>query len=390
MNFKFLLKFKIHNMTRYCITCTQNKVEKPTTAKFNIKGEKPKYCKKHSTDSMINTGDPPCHCEKSKPSYNIPGEKAMYCKNCKSDNMINVKSKMCIECKTKKPSFNYLNLSPDYCGNCKKDGMVNVNNKKCAADGCLSAPNFNLSGKKGGAYCSLHAPDGYVDVNHPKCLEPTCSLSPSYNISGNKIPIYCSQHAKSNMIDVKHPLCKLCNLFYVGSNNMENFCYSCYIYTYPDKSIARNHLVKEKFIVEYLKNLYPQYDWKYNKFVNSCAKYRPDLLADFGTHIIIVEIDEHQHENYMIECENKRIMDILYEFARPLIVLRINPDSYKIENKLYSGIFKKSKDGSLIVNETIWNERSKLIESTFKDVINPPNEMLTSIKLFFNVNTEKC
>jgi hypothetical protein len=51
---------------------------------------------------------------------------------------------------------------------------------------------------------------------------------------------------------------------------------------------------------------------------------------------------------------------------------------------------KNQNLGSLIVNETIWNERSKLIESTFKDVINPPNEMLTSIKLFFNANIEKC
>jgi hypothetical protein len=384
MNFKFPPKFKNNNMTRYCVTCTENKVEKPKYAKFNVKDEKPKYCKSHSTDNMMYVNDPLCKCKKSKACYNIPGEKAMYCKSCKSENMINVKSKMCVECKTKKPSFNFPNLAPDFCNNCKKDGMVNVNNKKCETNDCSLAPNFNLPGKKGGIYCSAHAPNGYVDVNHPKCLELTCSKAPSYNISGNKIPIYCAEHAKFNMIDVKHPLCKLCNLFYIRSNSMENLCYNCYIYTYPDKPIARNHLVKEKFIVEYLKNLYPHYDWKYNKFVNSCAKYRPDLLVDLGTHVVIVEIDEHQHENYMIECENKRIMDILFEFARPLVVFRINPDSYKEEKKLYSGIFKKSKDGTLIVNNTIWNERSKLIESTFKNVIEKPTEMLTSIKLFFN------
>jgi hypothetical protein len=297
---------------------------------------------------------------------------------------------MCVECKIKKPSFNFPKLAPDYCNTCKKESMVNVNNKQCATDNCLSAPNFNLPGKKGGIYCSIHAPSGYIDVNHPKCLDPTCSKAPSYNISGNKTPIYCAEHAKSNMIDVKHPLCKLCNLFYIRPNIMENLCYNCYIHTYPDKPIARNHLVKEKFIVDFLKQLYPKYDWKYNKFINSCAKYRPDLLVDFGTHIVIVEIDEYQHltENY-IECDNKRILDILSEFARPLVVLRINPDSYKDEKKSYSGIFKKGKDGTLNVNNTIWNERSELIASTFKNLVEPPNEILTNIKLFFNTDIEK-
>jgi hypothetical protein len=54
-------------MTRYCVTCIENKVEKPIKATFNVKGEKPKYCKKHSTDDMRNTSDPLCYCEKSKP-----------------------------------------------------------------------------------------------------------------------------------------------------------------------------------------------------------------------------------------------------------------------------------------------------------------------------------
>jgi hypothetical protein len=41
-----------------------------------------------------------------------------------------------------------------------------------------------------------------------------------------------------------------------------------------------------------------------------CSKKRPDLFIDFGSHCLIIEIDENRHTNYA--CEQKRMI-LLYE-----------------------------------------------------------------------------
>ena len=53
------------------------------------------------------------------------------------------------------------------------------------------------------------------------------------------------------------------------------------------------------------------------------------MFLDFGSHIIIIEIDENQHTSYEEICENKRTMEISQDFGfRPIIFIRFNPDSY--------------------------------------------------------------
>lgn len=385
-------------MARNCITCKKNGVEKPKTATFNKKGDEPLYCKIHSSEGMVNTKDPMCKkCSESKPSYNFSGLKPEFCDGCKEEGMINVQSKKCVDCKTNKPSFNVPGKAPDYCGKCVKKNnytnMVNVNNKKCAfvfpdKSRCIKNPLFNLPGKKGGMYCSSHAPDGYVDVFHSKCIyedkEGKCNSSPSYNFKGEKEFLYCAKHAKDGMIDIKHPLCKLCNLMYVNESiENEGLCFSCFAFTYPENATIKNFLIKERFIVNYLRDNHPEYTWKYNKFLNSCAKYRPDLLLDLGTHVVIIEIDEHQHntEHYK-DCDFKRSLDILAELARPLIMLRINPDAYSNNGIKHKPIFKNVKK-QLTRDDKIWGERKVIIDSAFEKCKDTPTDLFTQVNLFF-------
>lgn len=382
-------------MARYCITCRDE--GKKTTATFNKKGEQPLYCKNHSPKGAVNTKDPVCKkCDEHKPSYNFPGLKAEVCEGCKEPNMINVGSKKCIDCKKSKPSFNIVGKAPDYCGKCAQnyENMVNVNNKKCAHtfdDGkrCQNNPLFNLPGKKGGVYCSNHAPDGYIDMYHSKCIykenDVQCNNSPSYNYKGKKELLYCASHALDGMIDVKHPLCKLCNLNYINASCIDDMCLSCYSFMNPDDPKVTNFLVKEKFLVNYLKTTWPEYTWKYNKFLNTCAKYRPDLLLDMGTHVVIIEIDEHQHnaENYK-DCDLKRSLDILAELARPLIMLRINPDKYMSrDGKKHKPIFKNVRK-QLVLDKAVWDERKVEIDAKFKECITKPTEIFTQVNLFFD------
>lgn len=383
-------------MTKHCIECKELGLPNPTTASFNFADKQPIYCKKHKKEGMINIKDPLCFCKKGKPTFNIPGKKAEYCKGCKKPNMVNVGSKKCIDCKKSKPSFNVIGKAPDYCGKCAKnyENMVNVNNKKCAHtfdDGkkCQNNPLFNLPGKKGGVYCSSHAPDGYVDMYHSKCIytenDIQCTNSPSFNYKGEKELLYCASHALDGMIDVKHPLCKLCNLNYINASCIDGMCLSCYSFMNPDDPKVTNFLVKEKFLVNYLKTTWPEYTWKYNKFLNTCAKYRPDLLLDMGTHVVIIEIDEHQHnaQNYK-DCDLKRSLDILAELARPLIMLRINPDKYMSKDgKKHKPLFKNVKK-KLVLDEKVWDERRVEIDARFKECIAKPTEFFTQVNLFFD------
>jgi hypothetical protein len=189
------------------------------------------------------------------------------------------------------------------------------------------------------------------------------------------------------MVDVKHPLCKLCDYVYIQeSNGYEDMCVSCYAFTYPNKEIVTNFLVKERFIVNYLKDKYSKYTWTHNKTISSCIKYRPDLLLDLGTHVVIIEIDEHQHNtNLYKECDLKRTMDILAEIARPVIMLRINPDNYvdKDKKKKHKSMFKKSGK-KLVIDNAVWKERQVVIDETFAKCIDVPTELLTHIELFFD------
>jgi hypothetical protein len=314
--------------------------------------------------------------------------------------MINVVSKKCLDCGEIKPSFNVAGEKKAlYCGGCvvknKRVNMVNVNNKKCAfifpdKSQCGNNPGFNLPGKKGGVYCSIHAPNDYVDVFHSKCIykdeKGKCNFSPSYNYKGEKELLYCSNHYLDGMVNVKHALCKLCNLIHVNkSSDNEGLCFSCFAFTYPESTTVKNFLVKERFIVNYLKKKHPEYSWKYNKFINSCAKYRPDLLLDLGTHIVIIEIDEHQHNTELYkDCDLKRTFDILAELARPLIMLRINPDAYSDNGIKHKPIFKNVRK-QLVLDEKIWNERRSVIDTTFEKCRIEPTEMFTQMDLFFNL-----
>ena len=48
------------------------------------------------------------------------------------------------------------------------------------------------------------------------------------------------------------------------------------------------------------------------KITGGCSRRRPDVAIDLYTHIIILECDEEQHQNY--NCENKRVMEIFQDF----------------------------------------------------------------------------
>lgn len=171
----------------------------------------------------------------------------------------------------------------------------------------------------------------------------------------------------------------------------EDYCLFCYVNLFPDKEITRNYKTKEKDVIDRIIDKYPNFTWICDKKVEGgCSKRRPDLLLDMGTHIIIVEIDEHGHTNYDCSCENKRLMEISQDLNfRPIVFIRFNPDEYidKNGNKIKSCWKLNKATGLMNIDPkkcVEWNDRiNTLTEQINYWTVNASEKMIEIIELFY-------
>jgi hypothetical protein len=153
----------------------------------------------------------------------------------------------------------------------------------------------------------------------------------------------------------------------VGNNKYDKYCFRCYIHLFPHKPVCKNYKTKEYAVVEFVKNNFENYDWIHDKkIVDGCSSKRPDILLDLGYQVLVIEIDENQHETYDSSCENKRLMllcqDVNY---RPVIFIRFNPDGYYNGNKKITGCFGFGKNGICRVknNKKVeWKDRLNILK----------------------------
>ena len=186
----------------------------------------------------------------------------------------------------------------------------------------------------------------------------------------------------------KTPLCELRK-----SKKYEGYCLRCFAHTFPDKPISRNYKTKEREVVEFIKKEFPDYSWKYDKIIqDSCSNKRPDIFLDLGYQIIIIEIDENQHNtsNYETSCEHKRIMQLSKDVGeeRSIIFIRFNPDNYVKNNiKITSCWGLDEKRVLLIKKKKEWLERLDTLKNQIIYWCNPHNKSSKTIEikyLFFN------
>ena len=117
------------------------------------------------------------------------------------------------------------------------------------------------------------------------------------------------------------------------------YCSFCYVHLFPDEPIAHNYKTKERTVVDYILAKFPMYTWTSDrKISDGCSRRRPDIIADLGYQVIIIEIDENQHTGYDCTCENKRLMEISQDVGhRPIIFIRFNPDDYIQQDEKQDG-----------------------------------------------------
>jgi hypothetical protein len=99
---------------------------------------------------------------------------------------------------------------------------------------------------------------------------------------------------------------------------------------FPSDPLVRNHKTKERAVVDFVKECYPDRSWVFDKTIEGgCSKRRPDIVLDMGSEVLIIEVDEWQHKSHDCICENKRTMELFDDSgSRPIVLIRFNPDKY--------------------------------------------------------------
>ena len=224
------------------------------------------------------------------------------------------------------------------------------------------------------------------------CKEPGCKTIPTFNLPGEIRGLYCAQHKKEGMINVKHSTCvsEWCST--LVSEKYDGYCLFCYINLFPDKPVSRNYKTKEYAVIEFVTTHFPQVDWVADKRIyNGCSKRRPDLLLDLGYQLLVIEVDENQHESYDCSCENKRIMEISQDLGyRPIIFIRFNPDEYKKDKHYITSCWGINQKGICVVKKSKkdeWEQRLSILRDTIIYWINSQNKTnktIETIQLFYD------
>lgn len=250
-----------------------------------------------------------------------------------------------------------------YCLDCKGSGFCEHGQRK---DRCLSC---------GGSSMCEH------NRRKSNCLD---CLGSAY-CSHGKVKYYCKT------CDGRY-LCKTpwCETY--RNLKCNGFCLRCCIYLQPDIPVVRNYRTKEKAVTDFVSSNFPDMTWVQNKKVeDGCSKRRPDMLLDMGSHVVIIEVDEHQHKNYESICENKRIMEISQDLHhRPIIFIRFNPDGYENEDgEIVNSCWTTHKSTGIAMiskkKENEWTARLETLKQKIQYCIeNQSEKTIEIIELFFD------
>ena len=290
-------------------------------------------------------------------------------------------------------SCNFIGMQPKFCGKHKLNGMICIRSDRCNYDGCSTISNFNFEGETIGIYCSVHKLPNMIDLTNKVCIYHDCKIQPSFNYKTEKKALYCFKHKLDDMINV---ICNYCNNQWCGirvnTNKYDGYCLYCFINMFPEKPVTRNYKTKEHSVVEFIKENFKDLTWISDKKIqDGCSRRRPDLIVDLGYQIIIIEVDENQHEGYENSCENKRLMEISQDLGfRPIIFIRFNPDDY-IKNKInITTCWTVNGNGLCVIKKNKqkeWNDRLLNLKEQVEFWLNPKNmsnKTIHVIKLFYD------
>jgi hypothetical protein len=161
----------------------------------------------------------------------------------------------------------------------------------------------------------------------------------------------------------------------------EGYCMRCCIHERPDIPVVRNYKTKEFHVAQVVRDAFPEFGWIFDRMIeDGCSKKRPDMKVDFGSHVLVIEVDENAHKGYT--CETKRDTTLWQDVGeRNIVFVRFNPDAYPG----HSSCWRVNKQGICVVrDEKEWQERLEMLKIRIKYwTKNEPTKMITREHLFF-------
>lgn len=168
----------------------------------------------------------------------------------------------------------------------------------------------------------------------------------------NTAPDTCETHSKTDYILLTERHCNQCQRLDVL--NTQGVCVNFCSLDELDRKYKK-HLKQKEDAIRKLFQKELQLDqtviqtWEDSVVDSSCTRRRPDFVFHCGTHVVIVEVDEHQHKSYS-NCgstreeknrgENRRMFEIFQSFQSlhtdsviPVLFIRYNPDAYTIQGR---------------------------------------------------------
>ena len=215
--------------------------------------------------------------------------------------------------------------------------------------------------------------------NRQNCLE----------CRGNMFCIHDKKKSRCKICDGSE-LCKAPHCETRGIKKYDGYCLPCCIHYCPEIQVSRNFKTKENDVVSRVLEKYPDFNWIADKKIqDGCSKRRPDLLLDFGSHVIIVEVDENKHTTYDCSCQNKRLMEISQDIGhKPVVFIRFNPDAYvNQEGKKVTSCWRINGYGVLDISKSKrdeWHTRIDMLLQQLEYWINNiPHKTVEIVELFY-------
>lgn len=385
---EYCAQHALSSMTRiYLQTCSYQGCG--ITANYGLEGDKKAtYCSQHALEKMVNIFSRKCShkgCSIS-PNYALPTDKVpKFCKSHASSDMINITAVRCfhIDC-DKVASFGFVgDNKPTFCKDHSSSQMEDIRSTRCHHPDCKRQAKFNFIEKRPAEFCSLHKEASMINLRTKQCVHLNCSSKPSYGYPGYEstlcakhkqigtirnsrrhcmgdqkeeckefatygpdrtTPLHCENHSISGEICLVERECVRCKRTDVL--NKAGLCVNYCSLEEDDRVFKKRIKQKEEAIGRLLQKEIPQELYSADKIIDSsCSKRRPDFVYHCGTHVVIIEVDENQHQGYLctaygddpqgkMKGETIRMYEVAQCFdGLPVLFLRYNPDSYKGKKK---------------------------------------------------------
>eukprot|EP00899_Mesostigma_viride_P000938 jgi/Mesvir1/10845/Mv06314-RA.1 len=203
--------------------------------------------------------------------------------------------------------------------------MVDVQKRRCTEPGCGVRAWYGLPGNPA-SRCASHKRRG--DVKRPRMQCSECKELGTHDLEGVR---YCECHAPADSRNVAIHPCSVCGLDDIL--DASGRCPTCD----PDRAanIAKRHEMQVKAFLdaEIAAGSLPPYE-THDRMIDggACVRVRPDFVWDAGTHVLVLEVDEHQHMHYACECEQTRMVNVGQAMGMPTLFIRYNPDGFRVDD----------------------------------------------------------